>query len=448
MNMDLSNISFEFVSYQFDSANHKAEFKYVLTTTEQIQFTETLYFPEGMSTDIPPQLLDQILHSIHLMLGISYWKLYCPKQISIKTAPLTKAQAEFWNTVYTKGLGEFFYKNKIDFRNLISFPFQEATTTQPISFKRKDRSLVGIGGGKDSIVTAELLKKAGKDFATVIVETQKPHQISTAVAQLIGKDNLVIKRQVDPKLFELNNDPNAFNGHIPISAVFAFVGILAAVLYDFSYVVVSNERSANYGNTEYLGETINHQWSKTIEFEQLFQQYIKSFVTADVTYFSLLRGLSEYKITELFIQYSHYFPVFSSCNKNYAINKDLPTSNWCGDCPKCAFVFILFAAFLSKEEVEKVFGQNFLVKETLLNTYKELLGLSGIKPFECVGTPEEVKLAFHKAYQKEEYHEDIVMQMFVKEVLPTMQNVTQLENEILANGEDLVPEEFKSVISS
>lgn len=444
--MDLNNKSFEFSSYNFDSTNRKVEFKYVLNTTEAIEFTETLYLPEGMATDIPPQLLDQILHSIHIMLGISYWKLYCPKQIVIKTAQLGKAQADFWNTVYTKGLGEFFYKNKIDFKNLVVFPYQESTTTQPISFPRKNRSLVGIGGGKDSIVTAEILKKAGKDFATIIIETQKPHHISTEVAQLIDKDNLVIQRQVDPKLFELNNDPNAFNGHIPISAVFAFVGILAAVLYDYSYVVVSNERSANYGNTEYLGEMINHQWSKTIEFEQLFQQYIKSFVTPDVTYFSLLRGLSEYKIAELFTQFPDYFNVFSSCNKNYAINKDLPTTNWCGDCPKCAFVFILFAAFLSKEQVVGIFGQDLLAKDTLMDTYKELLGMSGVKPFECVGTPEEVKLAFYKAHTKGEYTNSNVMKIFVNEVLPSLQNVTQLENEILATGEDLVPEEFKKII--
>ncbi|HRN71069.1 MAG TPA: endonuclease domain-containing protein, partial [Candidatus Woesebacteria bacterium] len=183
-------------------------------------------------------------------------------------------------------------------------------------------------------------------------------------------------------------------------------------------MVVSNERSANYGNTEYLGETINHQWSKTAEFEVLFQNYVKKYITPDITYFSLLRSYSEYKITQLFAEYPSYFGIFSSCNKNYAIHTDLPHTKWCGACPKCAFVFIMLAAFISKEKVLSIFGQNLLEKESLLLTYKELLGIEGVKPFECVGTPEEVLLAFYKTYTKGEYNNSIVMKMFESEVLP------------------------------
>ncbi len=439
---------FEFVSYSFNTDKHTIEFTYSLTTPEQSRtFTETLVLPNLAISVVPDALLDQLLHTLHIMLGISYWKTYCPAEIKINTKPLTKEQAVFWNTVYTKGLGEFFYKNKIDFRNLISFPFIETQAFHPVSFPRKNRSLVGIGGGKDSIVTAELFKKNNKDFSTLIIDTQRVHAISAEIADKIGKETIIIKRLVDPQLFELNKRKEIYNGHIPISAIYACIGMLAAVLYDYSYVVVSNERSANYGNTEYLGETINHQWSKTLEFEQLFQEYVKSYLTPDAVYFSLLRSLSEFKITQLFSEYPEYLGSFSSCNRNYAIQKELPHDKWCGECPKCAFVFIMLSVYISKEKLLSIFGQNLLDKESLIHTYKELLGIEGVKPFECVGTPEEVSLAFYKTYKKGEYTNAVVMKMFEEYVLNTIKNVEELEQNVLVKGENLIPEEFKFIVN-
>ncbi|HRN71070.1 MAG TPA: hypothetical protein PLS49_07880 [Candidatus Woesebacteria bacterium] len=218
------NSTFEFVSYQFDRTNQHILFNYALVIAEKrIEFTETLILPKLQTGEISEQILDQLLYSLHIMLGISYWKLYCPKNILIHTKPLTKDQATFWNTVYAKGLGEFFYKNKIDFKNLVVFPYQESTTPQPISFPRKNRSLVGIGGGKDSIVTAELLKKYTKEFTTFIIDTQKEHDISAEVAAKIGHNSIKLKRLIDPQLFELNKHPETYNGHIPVSAVYAWI---------------------------------------------------------------------------------------------------------------------------------------------------------------------------------------------------------------------------------
>lgn len=440
------NSTFEFVSYQFDRTKQHILFKYAIIIAEKrTEFTETIVLSHVPNDEIPEQLLDQLLHSLHIMLGISYWKLYCPTEIVIKTKSITKEQAQFWNTVYTKGLGEFFYKNKIDFRNLVSFPYEESMQAKSISFKRRNRSLVGIGGGKDSIVSAELFKKHNKDFKSLIIDTQKEHVIATDVAKQIGKETITIKRLVDTQLFELNKLSETYNGHIPVSAIYAWIGILIGLLYDYSYIVVSNERSANYGNTEYLGETINHQWSKTAEFEALFQDYIKTYITPDIIYFSLLRSYSEYKITQLFAQYPSYFKEFSSCNTNYAIHKDIPRSKWCGECPKCAFVFIMLAAFIPKEELLSIFGENLLEKESLVKTFKELLGIEGVKPFECVGTPEEVTLAFYKVYEKGAFAESVIMKMFETEVLPNITDTEKLEQIALQNGDNLVPDEFSSI---
>lgn len=403
---------FTFEGYNLDIKKGQASFNYSIENREKIGFTEKISFPP-VTANIPEARLKSILNNLMLILGISYWKLYCPQNIVIKPFSLSKEQAEFWNIVYTKGLGEFFYKNKIDFRGFVSFPYGKQIFAGPTSFPRKDRSLLGLGGGKDSIVAAELLRGQSKDFGLFTVGTS---QIQDEVAKAIGKNPIFIKRELDPKLFDLNKEEGSYNGHIPISAIYAFLGLLASVFYDYNKVVVGNEKSANYGNVEYLGEAINHQWSKSEEFENLFRDYIKKFITSDVSYSSNIRNMRELEVTREFIKYPKYFKVFSSCNTNFRINKPFgfaQGSRWCGKCAKCLFVFTLLSAFLPKKEVLDIFGKNLFEDEGLLPLFKELLGLKDIKPFECVGTPEEMDEALLEIAKKGEFQETPLMNSFL-----------------------------------
>jgi len=402
----------KFVFKGYDSNIKKGEilFHFGFKGEKIIDFTEKISFPPVQNI-IPQTLLNVLMQNLMLILGISYWKLYCPKEIVIESNFLTKNQAEFWNTVYTKGLGEFFYKNNIDLRGLIKFPYTNKASTSIVSFPRKNRALLGLGGGKDSIVAAELLKVQNKDFDLFTVGTAK---IQEEVALAIGKEPIVITRKLDPKLFALNKEKQVYNGHIPISAIYAFLGLIASVFYDYNQVVVGNEKSANYGNVEYLGEVINHQWSKSEEFEKLFQEYIQNFITSSASYSSSLRGLNELEVTKEFVKYPKYFKVFSSCNRNFKIlrlaqdNK----SRWCGKCAKCLFVFLCLAAFLPRKEVLDIFGKNLLEDRNLLSLFEELVGIKNFKPFECVGTPEEMKLALAKIFKKGEFNDTILIKHF------------------------------------
>ncbi len=454
----------------WETKGRKATFFYQLAHGGRvINFTETLVFSANQQiSDIPQNLLNNVLDSVSLALGISYYKLYCPKQIIIEGMQLSKEQAEFWDIVYRKGLGEFFYKNKIDFRGLISFPFSNEQTeflkcseadcksapaemvlpllrrAQDRNDKKKvDRALVGIGGGKDSIVAAEMLKFLGKPFSGFVVNS---HPIQDKVAKLLGADLIIVKREIDPKLLELNKKQDAYNGHVPVSSLYAFIGLLTALLYDYRYIVVGNEQSANYGNTEYLGETINHQWSKSFEFELLFQEYVKNYLTPDVEYFSLLRPLSEIAIAERFVRYPKYFSVFSSCNRNFKITEETD-KRWCTECSKCAFAFIILSAFLPKRQLIDIFGENLFNQTSLLTTYKELLGVSNIKPFDCVGTPEEVQVSFYLAMKRGEYENDTIMKFFRNEVLPKIKDIDTISKEVFKlSDKHRIPEEFQEVV--
>jgi UDP-N-acetylmuramoylalanine-D-glutamate ligase len=400
---------FRFRDYNFDIKNSKITFNYNVEffDRDSLDFTETIILPR-VPKDFSQDLIKTILESLHLILGISYYKLYCPSKI-ITSFKLSEDQANFWNIVYKKGLGEFLYRNKLDPKSIAKFPYSKIKTTLN-NIKVFDRGLLGIGGGKDSIVAAGLLEKF--NIKPFLVETQKEDLISKRVIKEIGKPCLKIKRILDPKIFEVHE--GSYNGHVPISAIFGFLGILAAAIYKYKYVIVANEHSSNFGNLRYRGETINHQWSKSIEFESLLQEYTRKFISPDITYFSVIRQFYEIRVAEMFAKQKKYFPLFTSCNKSFKVFEERPNSLWCGECPKCAFVFLMLAPFINKKELIGIFHKNLFAQNSLIPIFQDLLGFGKIKPFDCVGTFEESRAALFLASKK--FKNEIIVKTFLPKI--------------------------------
>lgn len=386
---------FEFVAARFSPKTRQASFTYAIYGTKTLRFKETLNFPAGKLQKIPPTLLKEFLKNLHLALGISYYKLYCPGTIKTPYA-LNEWESGFWHDLYERGLGEFFYRNQIDYRGLIHFPFnKKAKEFVPVSLPTKESALLGIGGGKDSIVAGEFLKQRKLPLTGFVLETGKPSPVVKDVSKAMGLKLLTVQRALDPQLFKPL--PGSFNGHIPISSIFAFVGLFTAALYGHRYVVVANEASSSIGNLNYLGQEINHQWSKSIDFERRFQTHVWLSLTRDITYFSAIRHLYEIRVVEEFVKHPKYFKLFTSCNRSFRVDKERPKTLWCGECAKCAFVFAELAAFLKPDELLAIFGKNLFEDEVLLAMYKDLTGLGKMKPFDCVGTFEESRAALRRA---------------------------------------------------
>lgn len=401
--------TFRFCGYNFDTTNRKIIFNYRIEFSNRglLEFTETIILPE-IPKDLEQKSIHKFLEPLHLILGISYYKLYCPPQIKIPFN-LSREQADFWNTVYKKGLGEFLYRNKLNPKQLAKFPYSEIKTG-PVRIKVLDRAILGIGGGKDSIVAAELLKNF--ETTSFLVETQRNDAISEKIINKIGNPSILIQRMLDPKIFKKYE--GAYNGHIPISAVFAFIGLLTAAIYKYKYVIVANEHSSNFGNLRYRGERINHQWSKSIEFEALLQEYTRKFITPDITYFSILRQFYEIKIAQMFAKHKRYFPLFTSCNRSFKVFKERSNTLWCGECPKCAFVFLILAPFLNKKESLDIFQKNLFAEKSFIPLFQDLLGFGKLKPFDCVGTFEEAQAAFCLASKN--FKDDVVINALLQKI--------------------------------
>lgn len=430
---------FIFESFGFDEETRQISLVYSLDGV--IPFTETITLPKGViSEDVDAEAFERALFNLHLIGGISYFKTCLPATIEIHSGALTKEQAAFWTKVYEDGLGEFFYRNELDPNDRIHFPAtaEEAPeiVRSPDAVTRKP--LIPIGGGKDSIVTIELLKDAG--YPQTLLRVGE-HPIINEMADVADIHLLNVKRALSPELFRLNEE-GALNGHVPISAYISFLAVAIAVLGGYSDVIFSNERSANEGNVEYKGKTINHQWSKSLEFERMLQEYLASYVTKDVGYFSLLRRYSELRIVEQFMDYPQYLELFTSCNRNWHLvaKKEMPTL-WCGECPKCAFAFALLAGYMPKEKIVPLFGKNLFEDEKLVPLYKELLGLEGFKPFECVGTPEEVKAAFLFIQKRGEFEGTPIMKLFTEKKAQAM-----LDEAMESSDDHAIPKEFLTLV--
>lgn len=414
--------NFYFTWYDFDYTTLKASFSY--SFDHEVNFTETIDFAcpgFRQKTKIDPDVINTLLFHLSLAIGISYYKLYPTKDLIIETGSINKDQQNFWKTFYIQWLGEFFYTNKLSPKGFIHFVNWTKNIPQKLFSSNSRIPMIALGWGKDSLVSVETIKKLHIPFYTSTFG--KDYYLHKVVGDKIWAPRLIMKRTIDAKLFEMNTQ-GYYNGHVPISWIIAFVLVTAAYLYEYTSIIMSNEKSANEGNTVLDGIEINHQRSKSYQFESDFSQYIKNYLSPDVKYFSLLRGMYEIAIAKNFAQYDQYFDVFSSCNNNFKIIESNKTTahRRCGICPKCAFVYTMMRPFLTDQNTQRIFGQELYENKKLLPLYKELLGISGIKPFECVGTNEEVIYAMYLYYEKIKNIPQIppIMELFKDKILPKL----------------------------
>jgi hypothetical protein len=380
----------EFRILGFDSNRSTGIVNFYYRYSSGPEFCEVLDF--GGALPSAPGLT-AAFEALSVLLGISYYKAYAPDHIMIDSPNISSAQMAFFRSLYLNGLGEFAYRNQIDLSGRVNFsrgsdldrgdnapPLADAAAPSPDSMPDR-RHAVLIGGGKDSLVSVEILRAAKEP---IILFAVNPKQPMIDCADASGFALISVRRSLDPKLFVLN-DQGALNGHVPITAIVSFIAVAAAYVHGFKSIVLSNERSADEGNLTHAGVTVNHQFSKSSLFEDEIRRYINDYISTDLSYFSLLRPLSEVHIGQLFAKTDRYDAVFTSCNRAFRLRDTAPGARWCGICPKCRFTFLILATAMPRERLLKIFGADLLEDAAQLSGYEELAGVAGHKPWECVG---------------------------------------------------------------
>ena len=382
---EYSSFLFNKISVLTDNDAVKIEFDFWIDEKFNFKPMHTIPLNGFICNDLSTDILDTLAFNLGMIELISYWKAACPAKIIVRPFKLNQEQIAWWEKLYFNGLGEFFYTNmiKTSQNGFVEIVSDSDKDFHPVSVPFNDKVLVPVGGGKDSVVTLELLKE---DFEVIplIVNPRKATTDTIEVAGF-GKDSFFkIQRTIDPLLIELN-EKGFLNGHTPFSAMLAFVTLFASAMTGARHIALSNESSANEPTESESG--VNHQYSKSYEFEKDFREYVRKYISKEINYFSFLRPLSELQIARLFAGFKEYHPVFRSCNAGSK------TDSWCGKCPKCLFTAIILSPFLDKQEIVNIFERDILNDDALQPVFDELTGATPVKPFECVGTVDEVNAA-------------------------------------------------------
>lgn len=370
-----------------------------------------------LNKNIKKDDVDTLAFNIGLIEAINYYKATIAENFKVNCGILDDEQKDFFKKLYYYGLGEFFYTNNIDVDKdtFINFDCKKKTYNKIEGFNGNG-SLIAIGGGKDSCVTLSLIPRENTNCFII-----NPKSVMLDCANVAGytDDEIVaVQRTLDYGIIELNNE-GFLNGHIPFSAMVAFVSFLSAYLNGKKEIILSNEASANEANVN--GTKINHQYSKSYEFESDFQTYAKKYLSEDIKYFSLLRPLLEYQVGLIFSKCDKFHQIFKSCNVG---SKEIPWK-WCSKCSKCLFVYSLLSPFLYKDKLINIFGKDMFLDKELLTTFKELLGKENVKPFDCVGTFDEMNYAITKTiknidgeelpyllkYYKDNYYDEEILKL-------------------------------------
>ncbi len=403
-----------------------------------IALVERFHLP-GAPLSIPEShqsAVEKALDLLHWTAGISYWKAGCPARLEFSGSRPDHWQAEWLTRLWREGLAEFAWHNDLNVDDWPDFPAEQSASGWATELGLGTRGLVAMGGGKDSLVALERVLAAGQAAHTVQVGNAA---LIKAVAGVAGQAHRVVQRRVDPLLGKLNQR-GAFNGHVPITAINSAVLAVLALVADYRRVIFANERSADeHTLIDKRGRAVNHQFSKSLAFERMFADWIGRYIATDLEVFSILRRDRELAICREFARLERYHGVFSSCNRNFHLD-GARTKRWCGQCPKCHFVFLAMAPFLSPDRMTAIFGSNLLADAEQLGGFRQLLALDGVKPFECVGEAVEARAALAALAAIERWREHVV----VTELAPLLEGLEVPALEALCRpvGDHLIPDEF------
>jgi hypothetical protein len=353
-----------------DLATGEAAFTYRLAGDE---FTERLTLDTDLLSGADPTRVDAALDLVHLVMGTSYYKLRAPGRVVVQR-PVPKTMAVVAEAAYTHGLGEFAAVNRLPVPHEVAFDLELTDDLPAPGDGGGSRALLPVGGGKDSALALVVVTPA-----TALAVN--PTDAQRDVARAAGVPLIGVRRRLDPLLAERTR-AGGLNGHVPVTAINSAISTLVAVLGGFDPVVFANERSADEETLTVNGARVNHQYSKSYEFERLFAA---AAAEVGVTYFSLTRQLSELATVAAVANLPGLRGEILSCNRSYtqAHMGGQATQRWCLHCDKCLFTFLCFAVFLTPEEALEMFGGDPLRDLSLADGFRRLWATE--KPFDCVG---------------------------------------------------------------
>ena len=339
----------------------------------------------------------RVVRALAIVEAFSYWKALCSPVVEVMLPAPDAGELDWWRAFWPGAMGEFFYRNQIDYTAadflVIRGPAAAPERLAGAADGADGAPLVLFSGGKDSLALARIAA-AARGAAPVDFFLYNPGARLRGMTEPLAAGGRVLeaRRAILPELLRLNAAGHP-NGHTPFSAYLAFAAMLTGYLRGSGPVVAGNSRSDDEPNVpSYLGRPVNHQWTKSYEFETAIGAYRDRWLPGTPGYSSPLRPLYELQIIASLSGDVDAYLRTASCNR-------APAGAWCRSCAKCAWVFLATAALFGHDLAIRKIGADMFADPALAAVYQEMAGLTGTKPFECTGTEDEVRAAIRAAGQ-------------------------------------------------
>lgn len=263
----------------------------------------------------------------------------------------------------------------------------------------KEKAVLLFSFGKDSLLTYALLKELA--VAPVPIFMQEPQSVFENSHKRKLSEKFLEKFDEEIEFFPLSigklRQENGLSwGWDIILSQYAFLLLPYFFYYQAKYMFFGNEQSCNFYTTDPENYLVNPVFEQSVPAMQLLQDIPKLFFIQ-----THIGSLVE-PVHEIFITYilHHRYPEIGSFQMScLAESNEAQKHRWCGNCEKCARMFIYFKA-LGIDPKSIGFKNNHMLSNSKRNLYvifdentDSIYGGSGL------GKDEQL-LAFYIAYKK------------------------------------------------
>ena len=138
-------------------------------------FVEEIQFPAEFAPSLS-KLVDagsSLVDFLHVVLGVSYFKSFPVRNIRVAHTLGTSTQLNALKELYSKGLGEFYARNNLEYPPDISWEVQGFVQPTPLETGDAGSALLAFGGGKDTFVARTLLRRSSRSIKLASVTTSE-----------------------------------------------------------------------------------------------------------------------------------------------------------------------------------------------------------------------------------------------------------------------------------
>lgn len=331
---------------------------------------------------------------------------------------LDEKMQKMWHYCFMNQFGEWRYRNNFHYRDeslprVVLNENQTKTAEQLVvnnlNPQRNEKHIITNGGGKDSLVGMLLMNDAKiiydiyEGYLPIGGEHELQKQLLDNLSNAVANPNAKVVQVTveddfyncdDNEILKLGVSVDHYKCDFAVGHTANYPGYFPIVIYhEYSHVWFNIEASADRSMLIWNGESINHQWCKTKEYQAITSELYQH-ITKDKHFkgfSSTIRGLYDTHIYSIAISEEQLLKKTHSCNCK---------KPWCLRCPKCCFSYLMIASFKGEDFAMEVVGSEISLFDVPENTanFESLLDTNQVA-WECVASHEECLLALLRCQQ-------------------------------------------------